>query len=394
MAYHYYDEKGNHRGEILTEEEHQRRSCLGILGIIILVIGAVIVEYWYIFLGIAVVGLIIWLIIKNSHTKETRKSTAKHSSQFQERHKQIGTYHNITESSLDRNNVKVTVTVVDEDVDKTETSEVSCDNKVSEPTKSYSKSKVPFMILGGVLSVILLVGGAVLIYKKGQASMIASTSSVTSSQDHIVENPETEVIEVPANEQSASEIVYANAYDGFVNMREIPTSKGAIIEKFKNGSKGAILLEEDEEWAKIDYQGTIGYVYKKYLTYTPTKEVTVNIDGNWLRGVWKESNKNYAYLIFNNGTYAIQSLSETLAYGTYMLEGEEIVFSTKVNKTDLTPDIERYRVNTSIKCVGNMSKHELIEDYQRYDYSDRLIWTKSQYAALRKEILNLIQNGQ
>ena len=74
MAYHYYDEKGNHRGEILTEEEHQRRSCLGILGIIILVIGAVIVEYWYIFLGIAVVGLIIWLIIKNSHTKETRKS--------------------------------------------------------------------------------------------------------------------------------------------------------------------------------------------------------------------------------------------------------------------------------------------------------------------------------
>ena len=224
-----------------------------------------------------------------------------------------------------------------------------------------------------------------------QAAVVEQHSAIADPQPQDVEEP---ILEEPEQaEQDIDLMEYANSFDGIINIRETPTSKGTVIGKFKNGTEGAVLLEDGTEWVHINYRGVVGYVYKKYVTNTPTKEVLLDIDGDWLKGVWRKSNENYAYLIFNNGTYAIQSASETLAYGTYMLEGNDIVFFTTHNIGVSVPSVQRFTVDVTYERVGNMYKYQFIEESETYQYRGRLAWTKSQYAALRKEILLNIQKN-
>lgn len=65
--------------------------------------------------------------------------------------------------------------------------------------------------------------------------------------------------------------VYANAYDGFVNIRQAPQSEAPILGVLRNGPEGAILLGAEGEWVKIDCNGIEGYVYGKYVQDTPTE---------------------------------------------------------------------------------------------------------------------------
>lgn len=65
--------------------------------------------------------------------------------------------------------------------------------------------------------------------------------------------------------------VYSNAYDGFVNIRQAPQSKAPIVGVLRNGPEGAILLGTEGEWKKIDCNGIVGYVYEKYVQFTPTE---------------------------------------------------------------------------------------------------------------------------
>ena len=64
--------------------------------------------------------------------------------------------------------------------------------------------------------------------------------------------------------------VYSNAYDGFLNIRQAPNGGAPILGVLKNGPDGAILLGSEGEWKKIDYHGIVGYVYGKYVQFTPT----------------------------------------------------------------------------------------------------------------------------
>ncbi len=65
--------------------------------------------------------------------------------------------------------------------------------------------------------------------------------------------------------------VYSNAYDGFVNIRQAPESKAPILGVLRNGPEGAVLLDEEGEWKKIDCNGIVGYVYGEYVQDTPTE---------------------------------------------------------------------------------------------------------------------------
>ena len=206
----------------------------------------------------------------------------------------------------------------------------------------------------------------------------------------IEENPSNQN---PNNNQSSSK-VYSNAYDGYINIRDSSTSKGTIIGKFKNGPDGAICLSQTGEWTKINYKGVTGYVYTKYLSDTPTEEVTLNIDGNWLKGIWRNAEEQYAYLIFNNGTFALQSASGTLAYGTYMLKGNDIEFNIKQFLSSMEiSKIKRFRIDSSSDEIGPLRKQSFINNTEMYANSDGLTWTESQYLALRDEICKLMETG-
>ena len=178
----------------------------------------------------------------------------------------------------------------------------------------------------------------------------------------------------------ASIKVYSNAYDGYINIRETPTSKGTVIGVLKNGPEGALCLSQTGEWTKIDYNGVTGYVYTKYLTDSPTEEVTITIDINWLKGIWRNDTEQYAYMIFNNGTFAIQSTSGTLSYGTYMLKGSDIEFSTFMST------IQRYGIDLSSNKIGLLQKQDFLNESESHNHIGDLMWTESQYRALRNEI--------
>lgn len=60
--------------------------------------------------------------------------------------------------------------------------------------------------------------------------------------------------------------VYANASDGYVNMREEPNANAFIVDVLFTGGKPAKLLDRQGNWLHILYDGQKGYVNSKYVT--------------------------------------------------------------------------------------------------------------------------------
>lgn len=187
--------------------------------------------------------------------------------------------------------------------------------------------------------------------------------------------------------RQGADLVYADSYDGFLNIRATPSSKGTIIGKFRNGSHGAVKLGVSGNWMEIEYDGIVGYVAKSHVSTTPTKEVTVDIDTKWLMGPWYPSHKEYAYLLFNNGTYTVQYEYGALAYGTYRLEGDEIIFNATVvmsGRYDIG-SYERHRIIVSPKRIGHLTKRSLIKQDAKWEHYGELVWTWAEYAELKKQ---------
>ena len=205
------------------------------------------------------------------------------------------------------------------------------------------------------------------------------------------------VVEISSNSSTSKQIneeaktkVYSNSYDGYTNIRETPSLKGKIIGELRNGPDGAVLISKTEGWSKISCNGLEGYVYTKNLSTSPTEEVKISIDINWLKGIWSD-NEQYAYLIFNNGTFAIQSTSGTLAYGTYVLKGNDIEFSIKQFLSSMEiSKTQRYRIDPSTNRIGQLMKRDFLSESEQHNIIESLTWAESQYLALRKEIYTLV----
>lgn len=72
---------------------------------------------------------------------------------------------------------------------------------------------------------------------------------------------------------NAQTYVYSNADDGFLNIRALPTAKANIVGVLYNGKEGAELLDSSNKyWYKVNKDGIIGYVNKRYAKLVGTKE--------------------------------------------------------------------------------------------------------------------------
>ena len=149
---------------------------------------------------------------------------------------------------------------------------------------------------------------------------------------------------------------HAGSDDGFVSIRATASSKGEVVGKFKNGPRPAYVLGQQEQWLEIYYDGVRGFVYEKYTTLEPTVEVTVNVDGDWLEGIYG-FNGYIAYLIFDNGTYTYEQQYGTICMGKYRLEGNEIVLTPVLHlMPDLPCEVERHPINVAEKTLGGMGR--------------------------------------
>ena len=118
------------------------------------------------------------------------------------------------------------------------------------------------------------------------------------------------LISVPLSAQNANVVysgnaqsgdkVYCCAYDGYINMRQAPSYQADKVGKFKNGSTGAILVQNYGEWMQIDNNGTIGYVPSRFVQDEPTVEYVGSATANDISGIWTVRGPYNVFNIYNN----------------------------------------------------------------------------------------------
>ena len=127
--------------------------------------------------------------------------------------------------------------------------------------------------------------------------------------------------------------IYANSFDGYLNMRTAPSTSAKIVGAFRNGEMPGYVIKQEGNWVKIYYQGVIGYVYKKNTSSSPTVAVTVDVDTDWLQGVWIDEEMGYdVYMFFGNGTYELRTVGYDIEMGTYRFAGKSVVLTPFVYK--------------------------------------------------------------
>ena len=151
--------------------------------------------------------------------------------------------------------------------------------------------------------------------------------------------------------------VYSNAYDGFVNIRQSPSSKAPILGVLKNGPDGAILLGAEGEWKKIDYNGIVGYVYEKYVQDTPTE-----VYEYW--GLLRKDASNYQFTENDLSLLTAKELTY-LRYSVYAKHG--FVFNSQ-ELNNYFKRISWYHPNANVTAAALNSLEranvEFIKSYQ------------------------------
>ena len=161
--------------------------------------------------------------------------------------------------------------------------------------------------------------------------------------------------------------VYSNAYDGFVNVRSQPSAKSAILGKLKNGPDYLVQLGVQGKWIIVQWQNTIGYVNKSVVGYTPWKPVYLSVDGDSLQGAYcsEEGDFYSCYYVFSNGKFAHFECGKYEGeeyYGTWKLEGTDIIFTTKYVASDYFGRIhvgETKRLPVKSNMIGDYKREIL-----------------------------------
>lgn len=160
--------------------------------------------------------------------------------------------------------------------------------------------------------------------------------------------------------------IYSDSFDGYLNIRSTPSAKGNIVGTFRNGQVPGYTIKQEGNWIKIYYEGVTGYVYKKHTSSEPTIEVTVNVDGSWLQGLWEDEDCG-VYMLFDNGTYAWDTGYDETIMGTYRLAGNSVVLTPVMYKQlirapyggEYVEDVGYMEDSDSESFVIDVSSHEI-----------------------------------
>ena len=139
--------------------------------------------------------------------------------------------------------------------------------------------------------------------------------------------------------------VYSNCYDGYLNVRQAPTTQSQIVGKLKNGSEGAELLGVEGTWSKVRVNGVVGYVASKYLQSTPTEPVYVDASafiGQWAR---VHMNGGTSFTIKSNGKFTRESTSGASYSGSWYLAGDKLILKYSNGTKSTCSIIDEYNLD-------------------------------------------------
>ena len=162
----------------------------------------------------------------------------------------------------------------------------------------------------------------------------------------------TKTIDAIVNNVATEGKVYANAYDGYVNIRNSASDKGIILGRFENGPDGAIKLGEENGWIQIDCDGVVGYVYAKYVSSRPTSPVYTTVDGKWLKGQWTDGSTTYN--LAANGTFVVTHPNGDKDNGVWRLEEYDIVLQTNYGSGG--SETKKLYIDEDNKRIGDLIK--------------------------------------
>ena len=121
--------------------------------------------------------------------------------------------------------------------------------------------------------------------------------------------------------------IYANAFDGFVNVCAQPSAKSAKLGKLNNGTDYLVKLGVQGKWIKVKWQNTVGYVDSSLVGHTPWKPVTLSVDANQIEGHYSFNHSDL--FVFSNGRFIFFYNRGPMEYGVWRFEGNQIVLTTQ-----------------------------------------------------------------
>ena len=151
--------------------------------------------------------------------------------------------------------------------------------------------------------------------------------SVQSSDEKTATSRNKEEKAGPIKNQSIFTVVYATSDDGFLNIREQPSSKAKVLGELHVGFDGlgeGVLIEKGDSWSKVSTKGIVGWVYTKYLGFqtwykgTGSSILIANLPQTPIYENAEVDDENYKFTSVKKGTVIADSYKDIGKY--YALE--------------------------------------------------------------------------
>lgn len=97
-----------------------------------------------------------------------------------------------------------------------------------------------------------------------------STTVVVNGVEEVVEDTQLTVDDLNLSDDNIFTVVYAISDDGFVNVRETPSAKAAILDTLWmmfHGLGNGVLIEDQVGWSKVQVGEHVGWVNNRYIDY-------------------------------------------------------------------------------------------------------------------------------
>jgi len=97
-----------------------------------------------------------------------------------------------------------------------------------------------------------------------------STDVVVNGVEEVVEDTPLTVDDLNLSDDNIFTVVYAISDDGFVNVRETPSAKAAILDTLWmmfHGLGNGVLIEDQVGWSKVQVGEHVGWVNNRYIDY-------------------------------------------------------------------------------------------------------------------------------